>query len=246
MQSHAEFSLSKDYQVVVVGGVGGIGSAVSRLFLDLGADVIATGLSEEEIANSGLQPHPRLRLETLDVTDDSGVASFADRLEGLDALINCAGIQYRDREFDTEIFRRVLDVNLVGTFRCCMAFRSALARRSGTVVNIASMNSYRGLPRLPAYCASKGGVVMLTKTLALAWAPDGIRVNAVAPGYIETPINADGRKDKAHYQRIAERIAFKRWGVPEEVASAIAFLCMPGARYATGTILAVDGGFLAG
>jgi NAD(P)-dependent dehydrogenase (short-subunit alcohol dehydrogenase family) len=141
---------------------------------------------------------------------------------------------------------KVLDVNLTGTFRTCMAFRPLLAKAKGSIVNIASMNATLALPRIPAYCASKGGVVMLTKALAMAWAEEGIRVNAVAPGYIETSINAAGRSDAAHYQRIADRTAFKRWGQPEDVAGAVAFLCMPASQYATGTVVAVDGGFLAG
>jgi NAD(P)-dependent dehydrogenase (short-subunit alcohol dehydrogenase family) len=137
-------------------------------------------------------------------------------------------------------------VNLTGTFRTCMAFRAALAKTKGSIVNIASMNATLALPRIPAYCASKGGVVMLTKALALSWAEEGIRVNAVAPGYIETAINAAGRSDLSHYQRIADRTAFKRWGQPEDVAGAVVFLCMPASQYATGTVVAVDGGFLAG
>jgi len=126
------------------------------------------------------------------------------------------------------------------------AFHPLLADSRGSVVNIASTNATLALPRIPAYCASKGGVVMLTKSLAMAWAEQGIRVNAVAPGYIETSINAAGRSDAVHYQRIADRTAFKRWGQPEDVAGAVAFLCMPASQYATGTVVAVDGGFLAG
>jgi NAD(P)-dependent dehydrogenase (short-subunit alcohol dehydrogenase family) len=141
---------------------------------------------------------------------------------------------------------KVLDVNLTGTFRTCTAFRPHLSRSKGSIVNIASMNATLALPRIPAYCASKGGVVMLTKALALAWADEGIRVNAVAPGYVETSINTSGRSDRAHYQRIADRTAFKRWGQPEDIAGAVAFLCMPASSYATGTVVAVDGGFLAG
>jgi short-subunit dehydrogenase len=102
--------------------------------------------------------------------------------------------------------------------------RKLLARAKGAIVNIASMNA----------------------TLALAWAEEGFRVNAVAPGYIETAINAAGRGDRAHYQRIADRTAFKRWGQPADVAGAVAFLCMPASNYATGTVVAIDGGFLAG
>jgi NAD(P)-dependent dehydrogenase (short-subunit alcohol dehydrogenase family) len=108
------------------------------------------------------------------------------------------------------------------------------------------MNATLALPRIPAYCASKGDVVMLTKALALKLAEDGIRVSAVAPGYIETAINAAGRSDLAHYQRIVDRTAFRRWGQPEDIAGAVAFLCMPASQYATGSVIAVDGGFLAG
>nr|WP_245502146.1 SDR family oxidoreductase [Bradyrhizobium betae] len=145
-----------------------------------------------------------------------------------------------------ETFVKVIDVNLTGTFRTCMAFHPQLAETKGSIVNIASMNATLALPRIPAYCASKGGVVMLTKALALKWAEEGIRVNAVAPGYIETAINAAGRTDLAHYQRIADRTAFKRWGPPEDIAGAVAFLCMPASQYATGTVVALVGGFLAG
>src|SRR5436190_13280262 len=182
----------------------------------------------------------------LDVTDNDAVTSFAGRHDRVDALINCAGILARDKEYEIETFAKVLDVNLTGTFRTCTAFRPVLARAKGAIVNIASMNATLALPRIPAYCASKGGVVMLTKALALAWAEEGIRVNAVAPGYIETSINAAGRSDRAHYQRIADRTAFKRWGQLEDVAGAVVFLCMPASRYASGTVVAIDGGFLAG
>jgi NAD(P)-dependent dehydrogenase (short-subunit alcohol dehydrogenase family) len=246
MESHPEFSLPKNCKAIVVGGVGGIGSSITRLFLQLGAQVTATGLNAAEIDRSGLRGLANLTLAELDVTDDAGVAAFAAPVDELDALINCAGILARDREFEVEWFKKVLDVNLTGTYRTCTAFRRALGKRSGSIVNIASMNAYLALPRLPAYCASKGGVVMLTKSLAMAWADEGIRVNAIAPGYIETPLNAEGRKDKAHYDRIAQRIAFKRWGQPDEIAGAAAFLCMPASHYATGSVVVMDGGFLAG
>ncbi len=240
------FSLASGFHAVVIGGAGDIGAAISNQFCDLGATVTATGANDADLARSLLKPRTGLALTTLDVTDDAAVKSFAQSHKRVDALINCAGILARDKEFEIETFMKVLNVNLTGTFRTCMAFRALLADSRGSVVNIASMNATLALPRIPAYCASKGGVVMLTKALALAWAEQGIRVNAVAPGYIETAINAAGRTDRAHYQRIADRTAFKRWGQPEDIAGAVTFLCMPASQYATGTVVAVDGGFLAG
>ena len=240
------FSLPSGFHAAVIGGAGDIGAAISNLFCDLGASVSATGLDDAAVARSQLRPRERLTIQPLDVTSDAAVEAFAQQHQRVDALINCAGILARDKEYEIATFMKVLDVNLTGTFRTCMAFRPALSRSKGSVVNIASMNATLALPRIPAYCASKGGVVMLTKALALAWAPEGIRVNAVAPGYIETSINEAGRQDQAHYARIAERTAFKRWGQPDDVAGAVAFLCMPASSYATGTVVAVDGGFLAG
>ncbi|MGY4625628.1 SDR family NAD(P)-dependent oxidoreductase [Bradyrhizobium sp. USDA 4486] len=242
----SNFSLAPGFHAVVIGGAGDIGAAISNQFCDLGATVTATGANDADLARILLKPRAGLTLATLDVTDDAAIASFAGQHKRVDALVNCAGILARDKEFEIETFMKVLDVNLTGTFRTCMAFHALLAESKGSIVNIASMNAMLALPRIPAYCASKGGVVMLTKALALKWAEEGIRVNAVAPGYIETAINAAGRTDRAHYQRIADRTAFKRWGQPEDIAGAVAFLCMPASQYATGTVVAVDGGFLAG
>ncbi|MCS3447168.1 MULTISPECIES: SDR family NAD(P)-dependent oxidoreductase [Bradyrhizobium] len=242
----SNFSLAPDFHAVVIGGAGDIGAAISNQFCDLGATVTATAANETDLARTLLKSRPGLTLATLDVTNDDAVASFARQHKRVDALVNCAGILARDKEYEIETFMKVLDVNLTGTFRTCMAFRPLLAESKGSIVNLASMNATLALPRIPAYCASKGGVVMLTKALALAWAEQGIRVNAVAPGYIETAINAAGRTDRVHYQRIADRTAFKRWGQPEDIAGAVAFLCMPASQYATGTVVAVDGGFLAG
>jgi NAD(P)-dependent dehydrogenase (short-subunit alcohol dehydrogenase family) len=230
----------------VIGGAGDIGAAISDLFCELGATVTATAVDDAAISRSKLRSRAGLTMQPLDITNDAAVEAFAKTHARVDALINCAGILARDKEYEIATFMKVLDVNLAGTFRTCIAFRPLLALTKGSIVNIASMNATLALPRIPAYCASKGGVVMLTKALALSWAADGIRVNAVAPGYIETSINEAGRHDQAHYDRIADRTAFKRWGQPDEVAGAVAFLCMPASRYATGTVVAVDGGFLAG
>jgi NAD(P)-dependent dehydrogenase (short-subunit alcohol dehydrogenase family) len=241
-------------RVLVVGGSGGIGAAICRAFHAAGADVIATGHDDAALAASELAPlaGERLALRQLDVTDDAAVAAFVGRLDALDVLVNAAGILARFKEFEVETFKRVLDVNLTGSFRLCSACRPLLRREAGDprgmgcIVNNASMNAFTALPFIPAYCASKGGVVMLTKSLALAWSAEGIRVNAVAPGYVETPINAEGRKDRAHVERIASRIALGRWAQPDDIAGSVLYLATPAARYITGTVLPVDGGFLAG
>lgn len=240
------FSFPAGFTAVIIGGAGDIGSAIASLFHARGARVIATGHDQASLDRSPLSMNADVALEILDVRSDAAVNAFAARFERVDTLVNSAGILARDEEFEIETFQRVLDINLTGTFRTAMAFRSHLAASGGSIVNIASMNAYAALPRIPAYCASKGGVVMLTKALALAWAEEGIRVNAVAPGYIETSINAEGRKDTVHRDRIAARTALKRWGTPDEVAGTVVFLAMPASKYATGTVFAVDGGFLAG
>jgi NAD(P)-dependent dehydrogenase (short-subunit alcohol dehydrogenase family) len=242
------FDFAAGHRVLVVGGAGDIGAAISQAFLDAGCEVVATGVNDAAIDTSTLQPQPRLRRATLDVTNDAQVAAFVAELGALRTLVNCAGILARFKEFEVETFQKVIDVNLTGTFRLCTACKPLLGANDdgGAIVNIASMNAFVALPWIPAYCASKGGVVMLTKSLALAWAADGVRVNAVAPGYVETQINAAGRQDLAHYERIRSRIPQGRWAQPGDIAGSAVFLASNAANYITGTVLAVDGGFLAG
>ena len=244
------FDFVAGHRVLVIGGAGDIGAAISNAFLNAGCEVVATGVDAAALHGSALQPRAGLTMASLDVTDDAAIAAFTAGLGRLHTLVNCAGVLARFKEFEVETFQRVIDVNLTGTFRLCTACKPLLAagvaQGGGTIVNIASMNAFAALPWIPAYCASKGGVVMLTKSLALAWAADGIRVNAIAPGYVETAINAEGRRDLAHYERIRSRIPQGRWAEPGDIAGSVLFLASNAARYVTGSVLVVDGGFLAG
>jgi NAD(P)-dependent dehydrogenase (short-subunit alcohol dehydrogenase family) len=231
-------------RVIVTGGTSGIGLAVSQAFDGLGADVLVAGLGSADVP---ADRSDRMTVVELDVTDEDAVAavlgSFIGPSGGLDVLVNCAGIIRRDEEFRTETFAHVLDVNLTGTMRCCTAAMPALQRSGGCVINTASLHSYISGPRVPGYTASKGGVAQLTKSLAVAWADRGVRVNAVAPGWITTPLTAAIRDTPAG-RTITERTPMGRWGTPDEVAWAVVFLASPAAGYITGILLGVDGGFL--
>jgi NAD(P)-dependent dehydrogenase (short-subunit alcohol dehydrogenase family) len=148
-------------------------------------------------------------------------------------------------EYEMATFLKVLDVNLSGTMRLCMACKPLLAARRGAIVNMASMLSFFGGPAVPAYSASKGGVMQLTKSLAVAWAREGIRVNAVAPGWIATPLTQALQDDAARSQVILDRTPMARWGTPADVAKAVLFLASDKADFITGAILPVDGGYAA-
>jgi NAD(P)-dependent dehydrogenase (short-subunit alcohol dehydrogenase family) len=228
---------------LVTGGTRGIGLGVTEALLAAGWRVTATGLTAAEVETC--PPREGLEAAVLDVTDDAAVTALVGGLPVLHALVNCAGTVIRGGEFELANFQRVIDVNLVGTMRLCVACRSRLAATGGSIVNTASMLSYFGGPLVPAYTASKGGVAQLTKSLAAAWAGDGIRVNAVAPGWIETELTRSLREDPARDAAILGRTPQRRWGHPREVGEAVAFLVSEQAGFITGTLLNVDGGYAA-
>jgi NAD(P)-dependent dehydrogenase (short-subunit alcohol dehydrogenase family) len=211
---------------------------------DAGYEVTATGLTDEQVAAVPRRQH--LSAVKLDVTSAESVAAVLEPFRELAALINCAGIIFRGgAEYDMANFQKVIDVNLTGTMRMCVGARAKLAAARGSIINTASMLSYFGGPLIPAYTASKGGVAQLTKALAVAWAPEGIRVNAIAPGWIATELTRGLVEDEGRSAAILQRTPMQRWGEPGDVAGAAVFLCSEAARFITGAILPVDGGYAA-
>ena len=221
--------------VIVIGASrGGIGTSIAETFAAAGADVTITGVETEAVGTA-------LPYAQLDVTDTDAVRSFAEG-RPCDVLINCAAITKRGEELAPDFFSHVLDVNLTGSFRCAQALYNAL-KDGGRVVNIASMYARFGSPQNPAYGASKAGIEQITKSLAIAWAPVGIRVNAVAPGFVVTEQSARAREDAAFTAAVEARTPLKRWGQPQDIAGAVMFLASDQSAFMTGATVAVDGGY---
>ena len=232
-------------RALISGGTSGIGLCLSKAFARLGADVIGTGASRDrlEAARSDAEAKA-VRFEQLDVRDRKAIDAFIGGLDQLDVLVNGAGVAKPESEYEEEGFIEVMDVNLNGVMRLSMAARALLGRSHGAIVNFASMLSFLADDGVPAYCASKTGVMGLTRALAHRFGPDGIRVNAIAPGYHKTDMTRSLWSDPIPAAKIAAKSAFKRWGAVEDLVGATVFLCSPAAQFITAATLPVDGGYV--
>lgn len=227
------------HRVVVTGGMSGIGAAVATGFAELGAHVTVAGLPRADAPGNDARG---AEVVEIDVTSELGIRGFFGSMERLDVLVNCAGMIRRADEYRTEVFRDVLEVNLLATMNTCVAARELLGAARGSIVNVASMFSFFGSPHAPAYGASKAAIVQLTKSLAASFAPH-VRVNAIAPGWIRTAMTAPLRQDPEAEQRILSRTPAGRWGEPADVVGPVVWLASKAAAFVTGVVLPVDGGY---
>lgn len=231
--------------VLVVGGSSGIGNGIARVFRDHGATVFISGTRPSADAYTAEEGSDLSGLGyfQLDVSDDANVAALVPPFHTLDTLVLSQGtVMYRRAEFEMPNFRRVLDVNLMSVMSCCTKFHDMLAASKGTIVLLGSGASFQAVFGNPAYSASKGALVTLTKTLGEAWATDGIRVNGIAPGLVATKITKVTWDHPRRYEDSLQEIPLHRWGTPEEMGGVALFLASPLSSYLTGQMLVVDGG----
>ncbi len=245
----------KNKTAVVIGGTSGIGLALSKALAQAGANVVPTGRREEQVraATSAMEVLGSRSLATIcDVTDSASLDHLCNRVceqfGSVEILVNCAGRTKRmaTLEFPDSDWDAIMETNLNGTMRACRVFgRHMVERRYGRIINIGSLSSFVGLYEVAAYCASKGAVASLTKSLAVEWAKFGVCVNALVPGVLRTDLNADLLDGTERGREFLLRTPMQRFGQLDELGGATVFLASDAASFVTGHLLVVDGGILA-
>jgi len=238
---------------IVTGGNGGIGLGMARGLASAGAHVLVAGRDAEKNRAAVAELGGEAAAFRADLTQPDAARAMVDdalaRWGRLDVLVNNAGTNIRKRPEDLSLeeWGTVLNINLTAAFLCSRAAFEPMRRaRAGKIVNIGSMMSIFGAPFTPAYAASKGGIVQLTKATATAWAEHGIQVNAVLPGWIDTALTRRGRREvPGLHERVLARTPAGRWGVPDDLSGVAVFLAAPASDFVTGAALPVDGGFSA-
>jgi 2-deoxy-D-gluconate 3-dehydrogenase len=237
-------------RALVTGGGGGLGRAMAEALVEAGASIAVLGRSERTDQAARELGGVGVRADLADRDDlQRGFGEAIDRLGGLDVLVTSHGIGRPSDALDHELedWDAVLEVNLTSVFTLCrLAGRIMIEQGGGKIVNVASLLAFSGGFRVSSYAASKGAVAQLTKALANEWAPAGVNVNAIAPGYVKTQLNTHiWRDDPNRSEQILVRIPAGRWGEPSDLKGAVVFLAAPASDYLHGVVLPVDGGWLA-
>ncbi len=235
-------------RVLVVGGSSGIGNGIAQAFRAAGAQVHVWGTRPraQDYRRDEGSDLDGLHYAQVDVADPSAVAEAAAAFERLDVLVLSQGtVEYGRAEFQEAVFRRVVHLNLNSVMDCCARLHGALKAAGGSVVVVSSVSGYRGAIGNPAYAASKAGAMSLTRSLGAAWAADGIRVNGIAPGLVDTKLTQITTRHPQRLQATLARIPLARMGTPQDMAGVALFLASPLSAYVTGHTIPVDGGLTA-
>jgi NAD(P)-dependent dehydrogenase (short-subunit alcohol dehydrogenase family) len=254
MEAGKLFSL-KGKTALVTGAAQGLGREIALVFAKNGAALVLSDIQDPEDTAAAVQETgARCMAVQADITDEDQVKTMAARAASeygnVDILVNNAGVSQlgftATEDLSKTEWDNIIGINLTATFLCCKIFgKGMITGGGGSIVNIATTAGITGVPRAPAYCASKAGVILLTKSLALEWARYHIRVNAVAPHYLETPLTEELRASEKIYEGLVKQIPMKRFGKPSEIIGAVLFLASQASSYTTGTVMVADGGYLA-
>lgn len=240
---------------LITGGSRGIGRAISERFYEQGAKLFIMARNPEQLAQACADIDVKKENRVIGIPCDIGnkesidaaMAKIKELGGDINILVNCAGINLREplESMKLETWNKVMDVNLTGAFLITQACFEFMKDKGGKIINIASLMSEIARPTIAAYTASKGGIKMFTRAIAIEWAQYNIQANAIVPGYIATDMNKTLIEDEKFNTFICNRTPAGRWGKPEEVANAAVFFASPGSDFITGQVLAVDGGILA-